>query len=100
MSGSSPKIYKRPKITVSQPPLYNVVMLNDDYTTMEFVVWVLTRFFEKERGEAFEIMMSIHTTGRGVAGRYVLDIAESKVALVTEEARKRGFPLKCVVEGE
>ena len=69
-------------------------------TTMEFVVWVLMRFFEKKRTEAFEIMMSIHTAGRGVAGRYVRDIAESKVALVTEEARKRGFPLKCVVEGE
>ena len=100
MSGSSPKIYKRPKITVSQPPLFNVVMLNDDYTTMEFVVWALTRFFEKNREEAFDIMMKIHTTGRGVAGRYVRDIAESKVALVTGEARRRGFPLKCVVEGE
>lgn len=100
MNGSSPKIYKAPKITISKPPLCSVVMLNDDYTTMEFVVWVLMRFFEKKRAEAFEIMMSIHTAGRGVAGRYVRDIAESKVALVTEEARKRGFPLKCVVEGE
>ena len=85
---------------VKEPDMYRVVMLNDDYTTMEFVVEVLIDIFGKSEAEARRIMLAVHKQGRGVAGVYVYDIAVSKVAQVDEAAKKKGFPLKCTVEKE
>src|SRR6476661_8294109 len=85
----------RPKL--QEPPRYAVVLHNDDYTTMEFVIEVLQRFFRKTQEEALKITLQVHNEGRGVAGIYSHDIAETKAAQVMELARERGFPLKCTV---
>lgn len=85
---------------VKEPELYKVVMLNDNYTTMEFVVEILINIFGKTEAEARKIMLAIHKQGRGVAGIYVYDIALSKVEQVERKAKSKGFPLKCVVEKE
>ena len=81
-----------------EPTLYQVVLLNDDYTTMEFVVNVLESIFQKSPAEAFQIMMHVHRSGRGVAGVYPWEVAETKVEAVTSLAREGGFPLKAVTE--
>jgi ATP-dependent Clp protease adaptor protein ClpS len=86
----------RPKL--KEPPRFAVILHNDDYTTMEFVLEVLERFFKKTRQEATEITLRVHHEGRGVAGIYSRDIAETKTAQVNEAARSRGFPLKCTTE--
>jgi ATP-dependent Clp protease adaptor protein ClpS len=83
---------------VAEPPRYAVMMHNDDYTTMEFVVEVLTSDFSKPQEEAVGIMLKIHHDGKAVAGIYSYDIAESKIAKVTEKARRSGFPLKLTME--
>ena len=80
------------------PTLYKVVLLNDDYTTMEFVVQVLETIFQKTPAEAYRIMMAVHLIGRGVAGIYPWDIAETKADAVSDTARQNGFPLKAVTE--
>ena len=72
---------------VKQPPLYQVVLLNDDYTPMEFVVDVLERFFGLNRTQATQVMLEVHTRGKGVCGVYTHEIAETKVALVTRYSR-------------
>jgi len=82
----------------SEPPRYAVLMHNDDYTTMEFVVEVLTSDFSKPHEEAVGIMLKIHHDGKAVAGIYSFDIAESKIAKVTEKAHRSGFPLKLTME--
>src|SRR5512134_2978624 len=76
------------------PPLYRVLLHNDDYTTMEFVIEVLEGIFGKSPAEAFRIMMHVHRNGIGVCGAYPHEIAETKVDLVHERARARGFPLR------
>jgi ATP-dependent Clp protease adaptor protein ClpS len=83
---------------VKRPPLYNVVLLNDDYTPMEFVVHILERFFSKDRPSATRIMLEVHTRGRGVAGAYTHEIAETKVAQVNTYARDNQHPLLCTLE--
>lgn len=80
------------------PRMYRVLLHNDDYTTMEFVVDVLVRFFRKSATEATRIMLQVHTFGVGVAGRYTREVAETKVAQVTEAAREEGFPLLLTTE--
>ena len=80
------------------PPLYKVLLHNDDYTTMEFVVEVLQGIFHKSAAEATQIMLHIHRTGLGVAGVYTHELAETKVAVVEAMARKHEFPLKCTME--
>lgn len=85
---------------VKEPDLYKVVMLNDNYTTMEFVVEILIEIFGKTEADARKIMLTVHKQGRGVAGVYVYDIAISKVEQVERKAKEKGFPLKCVVEKE
>lgn len=83
---------------VAEPPKYAVLLHNDDYTTMEFVVEILTNDFSKPSEEAMALMLKVHQEGKAVAGIYSFDIAETKVAIVTEKARKEGFPLKLTLE--
>lgn len=83
----------------TQPPgLYQVVMLNDDFTPMEFVVMVLQEFFKRDLETATQIMLKIHHEGRGVCGVYTKDVAATKVELVMTAARRAGHPLQCIME--
>ena len=83
----------------TQPPrMYQVVMLNDDYTPMEFVVIVIQEYFNKDLETATQIMLNIHVDGRGVCGVYTKDVAATKVNQVLEAANKAGHPLQCVSE--
>ena len=86
----------RPKL--KEPPRYAVFLHNDDYTTMEFVIEVLRRYFHKKHEEAMQIMLQVHQQGKGIAGIYHLEIAETKVVQVHEYARSKGFPLMCSIE--
>lgn len=87
-------------IKTQQPKLYRVVLLNDDYTTMDFVVSILESVFGKSPAEAVQVMLQVHKLGSGVAGIYGKQIAEAKVVQVHNRARSEGFPLRCVIEGE
>ncbi len=82
------------------PPRFRVLLLNDDYTTMEFVVEILEQVFLRPRDEAVAIMLAVHGHGSGVAGVYVRQVAEMKCAAVHVRARAEGFPLRCVMEPE
>ena len=82
------------------PPLFKVFLLNDDYTTMEFVVHILENIFRKSSVEAAQIMLHVHKNGKGLAGIYTRGIAETKVAKVDELAKLNEFPLKCSMEKE
>jgi ATP-dependent Clp protease adaptor protein ClpS len=86
----------RPKLR--RPPLFKVLLLNDDYTPMEFVVQVLETFFAMNREKATQIMLHVHTRGRGVCGVYTKDIAETKVSQVNDFARSHQHPLLCTME--
>ena len=83
---------------VAEPPKFAVMLHNDDYTTMEFVVEVLTKDFSKPSELAMALMLKVHEEGRAVAGIFSFDIAETKVSIVTEKSRKAGFPLKLTLE--
>ena len=91
-------VKERVKTEKKEPTLYKVVILNDDYTTMEFVIQVLESVFQKTPAEAYRIMMHVHVNGRGIAGVYPWDIAETKANAVIELARDAGYPLKAVTE--
>ena len=86
----------RPKL--KKPPLYKVVLLNDDYTPMEFVVLVLETFFNMTREKATQVMLHVHTRGKGVCGVYTREIAETKTAQVNDFAREHEHPLQCDME--
>ena len=88
----------RPK--TKRPSLYKVLLLNDDYTPMEFVVHVLERFFNKGREDATRIMLHVHQKGVGICGVYTYEIAETKVAQVMDLARQNQHPLQCTIEKE
>ena len=88
----------RPK--TRKPAMYKVLMLNDDYTPMEFVVHVLERFFQKTREEATRIMLHVHRRGVGVCGVYTYEVAETKVTQVMDLARQNQHPLQCTIEKE
>ena len=81
-----------------KPSLYRVLILNDDYTPMEFVVYVLERFFNKSREDATRVMLHVHQTGVGVCGVYTYEVAETKVAQVVDMARRHQHPLQCTME--
>jgi ATP-dependent Clp protease adaptor protein ClpS len=83
---------------VSRPPLYQVVLLNDDFTPMDFVVEVLQRFFRMDRHRATQIMLHVHTQGKGICGVFTYEIAETKVAQVNDHSRKHQHPLLCTME--
>jgi len=86
------------KEEVKEPPMYKVLLHNDDYTTMEFVIEVLMQVFAKTLEAATEIMLNVHHKGIGVCGVYPLEIAETKVETVHSLAKERGFPLRCTLE--
>ena len=88
----------RPK--TQKPAMYRVLLLNDDYTPMEFVVHVLERFFNKSREAATEIMLHVHHRGVGVCGVYTYEVAETKVSQVVDFARRHQHPLQCTMEKE
>ena len=83
---------------LAPPPLYTVLLLNDDFTPMDFVILVLTRFFSMDRERATQIMLKVHMEGRGVCGIYPRDVAATKVEQVTAFARDNQHPLACVME--
>lgn len=85
---------------VQRPRLWRVLLHNDDYTTQDFVVWILETIFHKPRGEAFAIMMSVHQSGMGLAGVYTHDIAETKVKAAKQLAEQQEFPLLVTMEPE
>jgi ATP-dependent Clp protease adaptor protein ClpS len=85
---------------VTEPSMYRVLLLNDDYTTMEFVVEILMRVFSKSIEEATQIMLNVHRVGVGLCGVYTYEVAETKVETVQALAKEIGFPLKCSMEKE
>ncbi|HEY6357079.1 MAG TPA: ATP-dependent Clp protease adaptor ClpS [Vicinamibacterales bacterium] len=91
-------VQERTRVEKHEPPQFHVILLNDDYTTMEFVVMALEQVFQKGPAEAYRIMMQVHVNGRGLAGVYPWEVAETKVDVVTSMAKQAGFPLKAVVE--
>lgn len=97
-AGAQNGIMTHTRQETARPRLYKVLMLNDDYTPMEFVVHALQNFFDKNESEATEIMLNVHTQGVGICGVFTLDVADTKIRLVTELARSNGHPLMCSLE--
>ena len=91
-------VKERVKTEQREPTLYKVLLLNDDYTTMEFVVRVLETVFQKSPAESYSIMMHVHLNGSGIAGVYPWEVAETKVETVTSLARHAEFPLRAAIE--
>ena len=83
---------------VKEPPMYQVALLNDDYTPMEFVVYVLQRFFSKNAEDATKIMLHVHQNGVGICGVFTYEVAETKVSQVMDLARQHDHPLQCTME--
>ncbi|MBM3779664.1 MAG: ATP-dependent Clp protease adaptor ClpS [Acidimicrobiia bacterium] len=88
----------REDVAVERPRLWRVLLHNDDYTTQEFVVWLLETVFQKPQAEAFTIMMSVHRSGLGVAGVYTRDVADTKLQRTKELAERHEFPLRASIE--
>ena len=89
-------VQTKPK--TKRPPLYKVLLLNDDYTPMEFVVYILEQFFNRSREQATRIMLHVHQKGVGLCGVYTYEVAETKVAQVLDLAKRHEHPLQCVME--
>jgi ATP-dependent Clp protease adaptor protein ClpS len=98
MTETDRAVKERVRTEKKDPTLFKVVLLNDDYTTMEFVVNVLEEIFQKSPAEAYQIMMQVHVNGRGIAGVYPWEVAETKAEQVVSRARDAGYPLKAVTE--
>jgi ATP-dependent Clp protease adaptor protein ClpS len=94
------EVLERTRQETKKPELFRVLLLNDDYTTMDFVVEVLETVFNKAPAEAYRIMMAVHTQGQGLCGVYPFEVAETKVATVVDLARGNGFPLRAAMEPE
>jgi len=93
-----PYSVEKPRTETSEPPMYHVVLLNDDYTSMEFVVKVIQQVFGHSAVQASRLMMEVHTKGRAVAGTFIRDIARTKAETVMQMAFKENYPLKCILE--
>jgi ATP-dependent Clp protease adaptor protein ClpS len=91
-------VLERTRDEVKEPPLFKVILLNDDYTTMDFVVVILEDVFHKTPAEAYRIMMQVHTQGKGLCGLYPFEVAETKVSTVHDRAQENGFPLRASLE--
>ena len=98
--GPGTGVIVKPKPKTKKPSMYKVLMLNDDYTPMEFVVHTLERFFQKNRQEATRIMLHVHKRGVGICGVYTYEVAETKVTQVMDFARQHQHPLQCTLEKE
>jgi ATP-dependent Clp protease adaptor protein ClpS len=100
MADKTPEFQQRTasNVELTEPPMFRVLLHNDNYTTMEFVVQVLDSVFNKPPAEATQIMLNVHTRGVGVCGVYPAEVAETKVMLVHHAARENKFPLKCSME--
>jgi ATP-dependent Clp protease adaptor protein ClpS len=98
--GTGVSVLTRTKPKTKKPSLYKVLLLNDDYTPMEFVVSVLEQFFSKSREDAYTIMLHVHQKGVGVCGVYTFEVAETKVTQVMDAAKQAGHPLQCTLEKE
>ncbi|APH74621.1 ATP-dependent Clp protease adapter ClpS [Aquibium oceanicum] len=96
--GRGTAVITRTKPKTKKPSLYRVLILNDDYTPMEFVVHILERFFQKDREAATRIMLHVHNHGVGECGVYTFEVAETKVSQVMDFARQHQHPLQCVME--
>jgi ATP-dependent Clp protease adaptor protein ClpS len=94
------EVLERTRQETKKPELFKVLLLNDDYTTMDFVIEILESVFHKQPAEAFRIMMMVHTQGRGLCGVYPHEVAETKVETVVARAREHGFPLRAAIEPE
>jgi ATP-dependent Clp protease adaptor protein ClpS len=90
----------KPRTRTQRPPMYKVLLLNDDYTPMEFVVHVLERFFGMSHAQAFDVMLTVHKKGLAVVGVFSFEVAETKVAQVMDFARRHQHPLQCTLEKE
>ena len=99
-TGRGTAVITRTRAKTKKPSLYRVLLLNDDYTPMEFVVLILERFFSKSREQATRIMLHVHQKGVGVCGVYTYEVAETKVAQVMDMARRNEHPLQCTMEKE
>jgi ATP-dependent Clp protease adaptor protein ClpS len=98
--GSDEQVLEKTQSKTRKPPLFRVLLHNDDYTTMQFVVEVLEAVFHKSPAEAHRVMMQVHTRGHGVCGVYSHEVAETKVAEVHDLAKEHGFPLRASLEEE
>ena len=98
--GSDADVVVQTKPKTKRPPLYKVLLLNDDYTPMEFVVHVLERFFGMSHAESFELILTVHKKGLAVVGVFSFEVAETKVAQVMDFARRHQHPLQCTMEKE
>jgi ATP-dependent Clp protease adaptor protein ClpS len=96
--GSGTATISKPKSKTKTPSLYRVILINDDFTPMEFVIHVLQKFFQKEYTEATQIMLQVHNQGAGVCGMFTYEIAEMKVYMVNQYSRENRHPLKCTME--
>jgi ATP-dependent Clp protease adaptor protein ClpS len=96
--GGGSAVVTQTKVKTQKPSLYRVLILNDDYTPMEFVVYVLERFFNKTREDATRIMLHVHQNGVGVCGVFTYEVAETKVTQVVDTARRHQHPLQCTME--
>ncbi len=94
------EVLERTRQETKKPDLFKVLLLNDDYTTMDFVIEILEGVFHKSSADAYRIMMAVHTQGQGLCGVYTFEVAETKVATVVDLARGSGFPLRATMEPE
>jgi len=97
---SNPVVEEQPLKEKLQPPLYKVILLNDDFTPMDFVTDLLKKLFHKNSDEAEQIMLNIHRQGRGICGVYTFDIAETKQYQSLSSSQQKGHPLRCVIEAD
>ena len=97
-NGSGTSVITRTKTQTKKPSMYRVLLLNDDYTPMEFVIAVLSKYFSKTRDEATRIMLHVHQNGVGECGVFTYEVAETKVTQVMDYARKNQHPLQCIME--
>lgn len=98
--GEGELMLAEPKTKVKRPPMYQVILLNDDYTPMDFVVSVLEQIFRKSHSDAMEIMLKVHHKGAAIVAVYTRDVAETKVDEVMQYARMNEYPLQCIMEKE